>query len=62
MAPLKIHRVWPLLPRKAIAQQVAAGALRSTIADVVSFDDLPSAIEHNRTGHAPGKIVVDFTF
>jgi NADPH:quinone reductase-like Zn-dependent oxidoreductase len=45
----------------AIVQQVAAGALRSTIAEVVSFEDLPSAIERNRTGHAPGKIVADFT-
>ena len=44
-----------------IALQVAAGALRSTIAEVVGFDDLPSAIERNRTGHAPGKIVADFT-
>jgi NADPH:quinone reductase-like Zn-dependent oxidoreductase len=45
-----------------IAQQVADGILRSTIAEVVSFDDLPAAIERNRTGHAPGKIVADFTF
>jgi len=44
-----------------IAAQVAAGALRSTIAEVVALDDLPSAIERNRTGHAPGKIVADFT-
>ena len=45
----------------AIAQQVAAGTLQSTIAEVVGFDDLPSAIERNRTGHAPGKIVADLT-
>lgn len=44
-----------------IAQQVAAGALRSTIAEVVALDDLPLAIERNRTGHEPGKIVADFT-
>jgi NADPH:quinone reductase-like Zn-dependent oxidoreductase len=44
-----------------IAQKVAAGALRSTIAEVVGFYDLPSAIERNRTGHAPGKIVADLT-
>ncbi|MGO4570144.1 zinc-binding dehydrogenase [Rhizobium sp. 2YAF20] len=42
-----------------MAQQVGAGALRSTIAEVESFEDLPSAIERNRTGHAPGKIVAD---
>jgi NADPH:quinone reductase-like Zn-dependent oxidoreductase len=44
-----------------IAQQVADGTLTSTIGEVVSFDDLSSAIERNRTGHAPGKIVADFT-
>lgn len=44
-----------------IAQQIAAGTLLSTIAEVVSFEELPSAIERNRTGHAPGKIVADFT-
>jgi len=44
-----------------IAQQVAAGTLRSTIAEVVGFDDLAAAIERNRTGHAPGKIVADFS-
>ncbi|WP_259671457.1 zinc-binding dehydrogenase [Rhizobium sp. NZLR11] len=45
----------------AIAQQVAAGTLQSTIAEVVAFDDLSAAIERNRTGHAPGKIVADLT-
>lgn len=45
----------------AIAQQVAAGTLRSTVAEVVAFDDLPTVIERNRTGHAPGRIVTDFT-
>ncbi|WP_436168067.1 NADP-dependent oxidoreductase [Bosea sp. LjRoot9] len=45
----------------AIAQQVAAGTLQSTVAEVVGFDDLPAAIERNRTGHAPGKIVADLT-
>jgi NADPH:quinone reductase-like Zn-dependent oxidoreductase len=44
-----------------IAQQVAAGTLRSSIGEVVAFKDLPAAIERNRTGHAPGKIVADFT-
>ena len=46
---------------RAIADQVAAGELVSTIAEVVAFSDIPAAIERNRTGHAPGKIVVDFT-
>ena len=45
----------------AIAQQVAAGKLQSTIGEIVAFNDLPAAIERNRTGHAPGKIVADLT-
>ena len=44
-----------------IADAVAAGSLRSTLAEVVRFNDLPAAIERNRTGHAPGKIVADLT-
>ncbi|MGX7873868.1 NADP-dependent oxidoreductase [Mesorhizobium sp. ORM6] len=44
-----------------IAQQVADGFLRSVIAEVVAFEDLAEAIERNRTGHAPGKTVADFT-
>lgn len=44
-----------------IAQQIADGSLRSMIAEVVAFGDLPEAIERNRTGHAPGKAVADFT-
>ncbi|MBM7048393.1 NADP-dependent oxidoreductase [Rhizobium lusitanum] len=45
----------------AIVQQVAAGSLQSTVGEVVALDDLPAAIERSRTGHAPGKIVADFT-
>jgi NADPH:quinone reductase-like Zn-dependent oxidoreductase len=45
----------------AIVQQIASGTLTSTIAEVVSLEDLPTAIERNRTGHAPGKIVADFS-
>ena len=45
----------------AIAQQIADGALRASIGEVVAFEDLPLAIERNRTGHAPGKTVADFT-
>lgn len=44
-----------------IAKHVAAGTLRSTIAEVISLGDLPLAIERNRTGHPPGKIVADLT-
>jgi NADPH:quinone reductase-like Zn-dependent oxidoreductase len=45
----------------AIVQQVAAGTLQSTVGEVVAFEDLPAAIERSRTGHAPGKMVADFT-
>ena len=44
-----------------IADAVAAGSLRSTLAEVVALKDLPVAIERNWTGHAPGKIVADLT-
>jgi NADPH:quinone reductase-like Zn-dependent oxidoreductase len=44
-----------------IAGAVAAGTLRSTVAEVVKLSGLADAIEHNKTGHAPGKIVVDFS-
>ena len=44
-----------------IAQQVAEGRLRSTIAEIVDVASLPAAVERTRTGHAPGKIVADFT-
>jgi NADPH:quinone reductase-like Zn-dependent oxidoreductase len=44
-----------------IAGDVASGKLRSEIAEVDGFSELPAAIERTRTAHAPGKIVVDFT-
>ena len=44
-----------------VAQQVADGSLRSVIAEIVAFEELPGAIERNRTGHAAGKTVADFT-
>ena len=43
-----------------MAEAVAVDRLRSTIAEVFGFAELPAAVERNRTGHAPGKIVVDF--
>lgn len=43
-----------------LAVAVAAGDLKVTIAETVSPDELPAAIERNRTGHAPGKAVVRF--
>jgi len=44
----------------AIAKDVAAGALQSKVAAVVRFDELPEAIERNRTQPQVGKTVVDF--
>ncbi|MCE3606223.1 NADP-dependent oxidoreductase [Massilia sp. P8910] len=44
-----------------IASLVAAGTVRSTVARVVAFDGLAQAIEQSHSGHAPGKVVVDFT-
>ena len=43
-----------------LAMDVAVDRLRSTIAEVFGFAELPAGVERNRTGHAPGKIVVDF--
>lgn len=55
------HRLLPDAARlEALAQDVARGRLRSTIAEVVEADELPDAIERAGTGHAPGKIVVSF--
>jgi NADPH:quinone reductase-like Zn-dependent oxidoreductase len=44
----------------AIAEAVAGGELRSTIAEVVEFSGLAAAIERSKTGHKPGKVVVVF--
>jgi len=43
----------------ALADAVARGALRSTIAETVAPAALSAAIERTRTGHAPGKLVLD---
>jgi hypothetical protein len=44
-----------------IAAAVVAGRLKSTIADVVDRAGLADAIERNKRGHAPGKLVLDLT-
>lgn len=44
-----------------IADAVASGTLRSTIGEVTDFTRLAAAIDKNRRGHAPGKIVLDLT-
>jgi NADPH:quinone reductase-like Zn-dependent oxidoreductase len=45
---------------QAIAHDVASGRLRSKVAAAVRFDELPAAIERNRTQPQVGKTVVDF--
>ncbi len=46
---------------RQIADSVVAGQIKSKIAEVVALSDYPAASERSRTGHAPGKIIVDFT-
>ena len=43
-----------------LASQVSQGELQARIGEVVSFADLPQAIERNRTRASHGKTVVDF--
>ena len=45
----------------ALGTVAASGELKVTIAETVPLEAIPAAIERNRTGHAPGKIVADFT-
>lgn len=44
-----------------IADAVAQGRLSVIIDEFVPLAGVPAAIERNRTGHAPGKTVADFT-
>lgn len=44
-----------------IANGVAQGLLHSRVDEIVTFADLPAAIERNRTQPHLGKVVVDFT-
>jgi NADPH:quinone reductase-like Zn-dependent oxidoreductase len=46
---------------RLIAEEVARGSLQSRIDAVVSVDELPAAIERNRTRPQIGKTVVDFS-
>lgn len=64
-APAGTRGIWVSMEPDAdrlrqIAGDVAAGRLRSEIAEVDGIAGLPAALERSRTGHAPGKIVVDF--
>jgi NADPH:quinone reductase-like Zn-dependent oxidoreductase len=44
-----------------LATQIAQGALVSKLTEVVGFDDIPAAIERNRTDARIGKVVADFS-
>jgi len=44
-----------------IGAAVATGQLSATIAETVPLGGVPAAVERNRTGHGPGKTVVDLT-
>ena len=43
-----------------LASDVATGALKSRVGEVVGFDDIPAAIERSRVGTQHGKAVADF--
>jgi len=65
-APAGRRGVWFMMQPDAvqlaqIAGQVAAGSLKSTIAETIGRSGLADAIERNKQGHAPGKIVLDLT-
>jgi len=44
-----------------LANEVSRGELQARVGEVVSFANLPEAIERNRIGASRGKTVVDFT-
>jgi NADPH:quinone reductase-like Zn-dependent oxidoreductase len=46
---------------ETLAAQVADGTLKSTISEVVTVDEIPAAIERNRTQSRTGKVVADFS-
>ncbi len=46
---------------ETFASEVARGALKAHVSEVVSFADLPLAIERNRTASRIGKVVADFS-
>jgi NADPH:quinone reductase-like Zn-dependent oxidoreductase len=46
---------------ETLAADVAAGTLKSPVSEVVGFNDIPAAIERNRTTSRTGKVVADFS-
>jgi NADPH:quinone reductase-like Zn-dependent oxidoreductase len=44
-----------------LAADIATGTLKSNVSEVVGFEDIPAAIERNRTHSRSGKVVADFS-
>ena len=44
-----------------LAAEIVAGTLKSKVSEVVGVDDIPAAIERNRTDSRAGKVVADFS-
>lgn len=44
-----------------LAAEIAQGSLVAKLSEVVGFNDIPAAIERNRTGPRIGKVVADFS-
>ncbi|MES2106086.1 MAG: NADP-dependent oxidoreductase [Pseudomonadota bacterium] len=44
-----------------LAKEIASGTLQSRIGEVISFADIPEAIERNRTSSRAGKVIADFS-
>jgi hypothetical protein len=44
-----------------LVAEVAQGTLVSKLGEAVGFDDIPAAIERNRTDPRIGKVVADFS-
>jgi NADPH:quinone reductase-like Zn-dependent oxidoreductase len=44
-----------------LAADIATGTLKCNVSEVVGFEDIPAAIERNRTGSRSGKVVADFS-
>lgn len=64
--PAGRHGLWFVMQPDAallekLAADVADGRLKSRIGEIVGFEDIPAAIERNRTGSRGGKVVADFT-
>ncbi|WP_027799766.1 NADP-dependent oxidoreductase [Paraburkholderia dilworthii] len=45
-----------------LAADIANGTLKFRVSEVVGFEDIPAAIERNRTDSRTGKVVADFSY